>query len=159
MTVDGVPQYIELDFNGQPGTTSSANATNPSLGGTAGNGRDRIGLSSYLFDEKGILQLTYKNDDKLAGEQLALATFPSETELELIGNRLVAGSTTSGIQHGRAGEGAFGNISGGYLEMANVDLTQEFASMIIIQRGYQASSRVMTVSNEMIEQLYNSTRG
>ena len=53
----------------------------------------------------------------------------------------------------------FGKIAGGSLEMANVDLTQEFADMIIIQRGYQASSRVMTVSNEMIEQLYNSTRG
>ena len=48
---------------------------------------------------------------------------------------------------------------GGSLELANVDLTQEFADMIIIQRGYQASSRVMTVSNQMIEELYNSTRG
>ena len=53
----------------------------------------------------------------------------------------------------------FGRIAGGSLEMSNVDLTQEFADMIIIQRGYQASSRVMSVSNEMLEQLYNSTRG
>ena len=43
--------------------------------------------------------------------------------------------------------------------MSNVDLTQEFADMIIIQRGYQASSRVMSVSNEMLDQLYNSPRG
>jgi flagellar hook protein FlgE len=42
--------------------------------------------------------------------------------------------------------------------MSNVDLTQELADMIVIQRGYQASSRVMTVTNSMLQDLYDSTR-
>ncbi|HEY1140842.1 MAG TPA: flagellar basal body rod C-terminal domain-containing protein, partial [Lysobacter sp.] len=75
------------------------------------------------------------------------------------GGRLISGATVAEREVGRPGEGRFGRISGQSLEMSNVDLTREFADMIIIQRGYQASSRVMTVSNEMIEQLYNSTRG
>ena len=43
--------------------------------------------------------------------------------------------------------------------MSNVDLSKEFADMIIIQRGYQASSKVLNVANQMLEQLYESTRG
>ncbi|MDX6038218.1 flagellar basal body rod C-terminal domain-containing protein [Acinetobacter baumannii] len=43
--------------------------------------------------------------------------------------------------------------------MANIDLAQEFGNILIIQRGYQASSKVMNVANEMLEQLYNSSRG
>jgi flagellar hook protein FlgE len=60
---------------------------------------------------------------------------------------------------GKANTPGFGKIEGSSLEMANVDLTQELAAMIVIQRGYQASSRVMTVSSDMLQQLYDSTRG
>ena len=52
----------------------------------------------------------------------------------------------------------FGPIEGGSLEQSNVDLTQELADMIVIQRGYQASSHAMTISSDMLQQLYDSTR-
>ena len=123
------------------------------------DGHPVLGVTSMAFDDKGVLQLTYSETEKRQGPQLALASFPNEGELHLSGGRLISGSMVVQREFGRAGEGQFGRISGNSLEMSNVDLTQEFADMIIIQRGYQASSRVMTVSNEMLDQLYNSTRG
>ncbi|RMH94058.1 flagellar basal-body rod protein FlgF [Lysobacter pythonis] len=123
------------------------------------DGHPALGVTGMKFDDKGVLQLTYSGAEKRQGPQLALAIFPNEGELRLSGGRLISGATVTQREFGRAGEGRFGRIAGNSLEMSNVNLTQEFADMIIIQRGYQASSRVMTVSNEMLDQLYNSTRG
>lgn len=123
------------------------------------DGHGVLGVTDLKFDDNGVLQLVYSETEKRQGAQLALAVFPNESSLSLSGGRLISGAMVVEREFGRPGEGRFGRIAGGSLEMSNVDLTQEFADMIIIQRGYQASSRVMTVSNEMLEQLYNSTRG
>lgn len=160
-TFGGVSQSITFNF----GTTGALDGMR-SLAGIAStvtpkvqDGHSVLGVSEMHFDEKGVLQLTYSQTEKKAGPQLALATFRNQGGLHLSGGRLISGASVAGQEFGRAGEGQFGSIAGGSLEMSNVDLTQEFADMIIIQRGYQASSRVMSVSNEMLEQLYNSTRG
>lgn len=157
----GVMQVIDVGF-GTPGaldglTSLSGMTTN--LSSKVEDGHGLLGVADLSFDEKGVLRLVYSQTQKREGPQIALVAFPNESALKLSGGRLVSGSTVVEREVGRAGEGRFGRISGGNLEMSNVDLTQEFADMIIIQRGYQASSRVMTVSNEMLEQLYNSTRG
>lgn len=157
----GSTQAINVNF-GTPGTLNGMTsltgmATNLSADVIDGHGA--LGVTELSFDEKGVLQLKYSQNETREGPQIALAAFPNESALELSGGRLVSGATVAERELGRPGEGRFGRIAGGSLEMSNVDLTQEFADMIIIQRGYQASSRVMTVSNEMLEQLYNSTRG
>jgi flagellar hook protein FlgE len=161
MTYQGAAQTVTMNF-GTPGafdgaTRLSGIATN--LGSQVVDGHPLLGITSLSFDDKGVLQLIYSSSEKRSGPQVALASFPNESQLELVGGRLIAGSSVQQREIGRPGEGIFGKIAGGSLELANVDLTQEFADMIIIQRGYQASSRVMTVSNQMIEELYNSTRG
>ena len=51
-----------------------------------------------------------------------------------------------------------GTVKAGYLEMSNVDLSQEFSDMIVTQRGFQANSRIITVSDEMLEELVNLKR-
>ena len=154
------PQSITLDFGtagALDGVTSLTGlATN--IAARADDGHGVLGVSSLAFDEKGVLQLAYSQTEKRQGPQIALAVFQNESALHMSGGRMVAGAIDE-HELGRPGDGRFGRVAGGSLEMSNVDLTQEFADMIIIQRGYQASSRVMTVSNEMIEQLYNSTRG
>ncbi len=157
----GVTQQITVAF-GSPGAFDGATllaGTATNLGGRAKDGHAMLGATDIAFDSKGVLQITYSSSEKREGPQIALASFSDESALKLIGGRLVVGQSSEAPQQGRPGEGVFGMITGKSLELANVDLTQEFADMIIIQRGYQASSRVMTVSNEMIEQLYNSTRG
>jgi flagellar hook protein FlgE len=157
----GVAQVVNLNF-GTPGAFDGATRLSgiaSNIGGQVVDGHPLLGITTLSFDTNGKLQFVYSSSEKREGPQLALASFANESALELVGGRLIAGSSVQQRQIGRPGEGVFGRIAGGNLELANVDLTQEFADMIIIQRGYQASSRVMTVSNEMIEQLYNSTRG
>lgn len=161
LTYLGATQTVSLNF-GSPGAFAGATrlsgiATN--LGSQVVDGHPLLGVSTLSFDDKGVMQIIYSSSEKRQGPRIALASFPNESSLELIGGRLIAGTSVPDREIGRPGEGIFGSIAGGSLELANVDLTQEFADMIIIQRGYQASSRVMTVSNQMIEELYNSTRG
>ncbi|MFC0155680.1 flagellar hook-basal body complex protein [Xanthomonas dyei] len=154
-------QKVSLGF-GTPGTftgTTSLSGLTDSLTATVEDGSPVLGINALAFDNKGILQVTYSSTEKRRGAQLALAAFQSESTLELSSGRMLSDVESQRSELGRAGSSVFGSIQGGSLEMSNIDLTQEFADMLIIQRGYQASSRVMTVSNEMIEQLYNSTRG
>lgn len=157
----GGSQAVVLDF-GTPGalngvTSLAGMAT--SLAATTEDGHASLGVNDLSFDENGVLRLVYSATEKRSGPQLALASLANESALQLAGGRLISDASVGEREIGRPGAGKFGNISGSSLEMSNVNLTQEFADMIIIQRGYQASSRVMTVSNEMLEQLYNSTRG
>ncbi|SDA89612.1 flagellar hook protein FlgE [Pseudomonas sp. NFACC15-1] len=162
LTVNGKVQNIVLDF-GTPGSFNLASqvASGPShtLGARVVDGSAVAGLNSFAFDEKGILKFTYANGEKRDGSQLALADFADESALIAGANSLYHAPSSMTAEFGRAGEKQFGRIQGGYLELSNVDLAQEFGDILIIQRGYQASSRVMTVSNEMLEQLYNGTRG
>lgn len=153
-------QAITLDFGtagNLSGTTQFAGSTT-NLGARTINGHGVLGLSSFSFDTSGVLQLNYGAETR-EGQQLALAFISDESSLHSDGSRLYSGVDASRVTLGHADTGSFGRIAAGSLELSNVDLTQEFADMIVIQRGYQASSRVLTVSNEMIENLYNSTRG
>lgn len=157
----GAAQTVSLDF-GTPGAFNGATRLTgiaASLKAQAPDGHPLLGVTGLSFDDQGVMQLIYSSSEKREGPQIALATFPSDSALEMVGGRLIAGTSVAGREIGRPGAGSLGHIAGSSLEMSNVDLNQEFADMIIIQRGYQANSRVMTVSNEMIEQLYNSTRG
>ncbi|MFD2642009.1 flagellar basal-body rod protein FlgF [Pseudomonas japonica] len=158
----GSGQAVVLDF-GNPGSYNLASqvASGPSHTLTAKvvDGSAVSGLSSYAFDEKGVMNLTYASGQKREGSQLVLADFDDNAALIAGEKSLYRAPDSLHPQFGRATEGRFGRIQGGYLELSNVDLAQEFGDILIIQRGYQASSRVMTVSNEMIEQLYNGTRG
>jgi flagellar hook protein FlgE len=161
LTYLGNTQAVTLNF-GTPGAFDGATRLSgiaSNLGAQVKDGHPLLGITNLSFDDKGIMQVIYSSSEKRSGPRIALASFPNESSLELVGGRMIAGTSVQQRDIGRPGEGIFGKIAGGSLELANVDLTQEFADMIIIQRGYQASSRVMTVSNQMIEDLYNSTRG
>lgn len=153
----------DVTFNfGAPGTTSGAtdySGIPSSLSATPQDGHGVIGMASYEFDQNGVLTLKYSDKETKQGPRIALASFPDETSLQMLNGRLYDAPPGQVKQVGGAGEGLFGKITGGSLEMSNVDLTQELAEMIVIQRGYQASSRVMTVTNSMLQNLYDSTRG
>lgn len=160
-TLGGQPQKLTFNFGtagGLSGATQMPGVAD-SLAAQVADGHGVIGISSYAFDQNGVLQLTYADAEVKAGPQLALASFPDESSLQEIQGNLYTPPMNQSAQVGRASTGILGGIEGGSLEMSNVDLTQELAEMIVIQRGYQASSRVMTVSGDMLQQLYDSTRG
>jgi flagellar hook protein FlgE len=87
--------------------------------------------------------------------QIPLAQFINPAGLEKVGNNLYVTSNNSG-QFDGAGE--TGTIMGGVLEMSNVDLSSEFTEMITTQRGFQANSRIITVSDDMLQELVNLKR-
>lgn len=155
-------QNVTLDF-GTPGSFNLASqvASGPShtLGARVTDGSAIAGLSSLAFDDKGMVKLSYANGEKRDGSQVALADFPDESALIAVESSLYRAPGSTRPNYGHPAGGVYGRIQGGYLELSNVDLAQEFGDILIIQRGYQASSRVMTVSNELLEQLYNGTRG
>ncbi|XRD81711.1 flagellar hook-basal body complex protein [Dyella halodurans] len=155
------PQALAFSFGtagGLSGTTTFS-GTASTLAAQVKDGHGVVGLSSESFDTTGTLQLAYADGETKAGPQLALATFQDESSLQMIQGNLYLQPQTQIAQVGRPSSTVFGKIDGSSLEMSNVDLTQELADMIVIQRGYQASSRVMTVSSDMLQQLYDSTRG
>jgi flagellar hook protein FlgE len=159
-SLGGKMQNVVFNF-GTPGSLSGAtgiSGTTTSLAAQVQDGHGVIGISSQSFDTNGVLQLTYANGTTNAGPQLALASFPDEGSLQEIQGNLYLPPADQTVQMGRPGQNIFGQIEGSSLEMSNVNLTQELADMIVIQRGYQASSRVMTVSSDMLQQLYDSTR-
>jgi len=160
LTLPGSTQAITLDFGtagNLSGTTQFAGSTT-NLGARTIDGHGVLGLSGFSFDTAGVLKLNYGTETR-DGQQIALAFIADEATLQSDGGRMYSGVDAARVTLGHPDTGSLGRIAGGSLEMSNVDLTQEFADMIVIQRGYQASSRVLTVSNEMIENLYNSTRG
>ncbi|MDD4334571.1 MAG: flagellar hook-basal body complex protein [Desulfotomaculaceae bacterium] len=93
---------------------------------------------------------------------IGLAMFPNQEGLERVGQNLFRQSAASGeLINDSLGEptvGGYGVIRSHYLEMSNVDLTEEFTNMITTQRGYQASARTITTSDQMLEELLNVKR-
>ncbi|MCR4779954.1 MAG: flagellar hook-basal body complex protein [Ruminiclostridium sp.] len=91
--------------------------------------------------------------------RIDIATFENPTGLEQAGTTLWRATLASGeAQVKIAGKDGAGEVVSGALEMSNVDLAQEFSDMIITQRGYQANSRIITVSDTMLEELINLKR-
>jgi flagellar hook protein FlgE len=116
-------------------------------------------LRSYNIGADGIVTGIYADGTKKPLFQLALANFANPEGLEKVGDTAFRNTVNSGDpQLGAPGTGRRGNLIGGSLEMSNVDLAQEFTNLIIAQRGFQATSRVITTSDQVLEELVNIKR-
>jgi len=123
------------------------------------NGYSSGVLNGYAIDKAGIITGRYSNGLTKQLAQVALANFNNPGGMVKAGENLYNSSNNSGAaQIGTAGAGGRGDISPGKLEMSNVDLSQEFTDMIITQRGFQANSRIITTSDEMLQELVNLKR-
>ena len=91
--------------------------------------------------------------------QIALASFNNPKGLVKLGANRYGESQASGIPNvGTAGTGGRGTLIGSALEQSNVDIAQEFTQMILAQRGYQANSKTITVSDEILVDTLNLKR-
>jgi len=116
-------------------------------------------LDSYTIDQNGNIIGVFCNGVTRILGQIALARFANPAGLLKEGNSLYSITSNSGSPLvGTANSGGFGSIKPGSLEMSNVDLSTEFTDMIITQRGFQANSRVITASDEMLQELVNLKR-
>jgi flagellar hook protein FlgE len=116
-------------------------------------------LRGVSVDESGVVTGSYSNGQLTPLFQVVLSDFPSYYGLSKLGNNLYAESRNSGqAMPGTPQSGRLGSISPSAIEMSNVDLAQEFVKMITTQRAFQANSRVITASDEILSELLNIKR-
>ncbi len=165
-----LPTDEEYAFATIPATTDLATPTEPSknlgLGstfkldkGTTGGAQTVKDLTSISIGADGVVRATHATLGDLEIGRIDLATFDNPQGLSQVGDTYFAATANSGksslVKPGEEGSGA---IASSALEMSNVDLSQEFADMITTQRGFQANSRLITVSDTMLEELINLKR-
>lgn len=155
----GTDQEIKLTF-GEPGaineSTNLSGGANSTLRTKEIDGYAIGALVKTEFDDKGILTLEYSNGQKSEVARIALANFSFLQGLQGVGRGLFVSTPGQEITINYADEGPFGKIKPENIELSNVELTQQFTDMIVVQRGFQASSQVLTVANEMLQELINS---
>lgn len=124
--------------------------------------RETIGdatLQSFSIDDTGNIIGTYDDGNSYLLGRVGLANFTNPDGLEKQGGNLYNQTANSGIaQVGAPSDEGFGVIRSGFLEMSNVDLANEFTDMIVTSRAYQANSRAITTSDEMLQELLNLKR-
>jgi flagellar hook protein FlgE len=116
-------------------------------------------LTGYSIDPSGVITGTFSNGMSQAIAQIALSNFANPNGLTKVGGNVFSQAPNSGSpQVGTAESGGRGKLSSGFLEMSNVDLSTEFTNMIVAQRGFQANSKIITTSDEMLQELLSLKR-
>ena len=139
--------------------SSTINATSGDLDGL-GTGRRKGDMTGISIQQNGMIYASYSNNmTKLLG-QIAVAEFANAAGLEKMGDNLYGATLNSGEFDGVGTDITTnsGYMATGQLEMSNVDLSSEFTEMITTQRGFQANSRIITVSDTLLEELTNLKR-
>lgn len=143
------------------GGSSTITAQSGTEGKGLGAGRKLGQMSGVTIQQDGTIYATYDNGmNKLLG-QIAVAKFANAAGLEKAGDNLYSATLNSGEFDGIGIDitsDGVGSMSTGCLEMSNVDLSSEFTEMITTQRGFQANSRIITVSDTLLEELVNLKR-
>ncbi len=151
---------INVDF----GTSTAADrltgaAAQNSVAALSQDGTPIGALVSFSVGGDGTVSGVFSNGRNQPLGQIALAAFANPAGLEKAGGSLYRSTVNSGNPLiGTAGSGGRGTLSGGTVEMSNVDLAAEFTNLIVAQRGFQANSRVITASDEILQDLVNMKR-
>ena len=145
---------MEIDFSQLTQFGNSSNSADVS----SINGNTEGLLESFNISQTGEINGVYTNGEVRILGQIAMATFNNTGGLTKSGDNLFQVSNNSGVANvGLAGEGR-GVFAGSSLEMSNVDLSEEFTEMIVAQRGFQANTRIITTSDEILQELVNLKR-
>jgi flagellar hook protein FlgE len=143
---------VNLDFSNLTQVEGSTTALINPDGNTEGK------LESYNIGSLGEINGVYSNGEIVTLGKLAMAKFSNSSGLTKSANNLFQESINSGTPDiNVAGEGR-GTLASGSLEMSNVDLSEEFTDMIVAQRGFQANTRIITTSDEILQELVNLKR-
>lgn len=139
-------------------TTTSSDLKNIIIPLEATVGGNTVKITSFGIESDGTIRAVYGDKTVKVG-QIILAAFQNTAGLTKMGGNTYMGSLNSGDPvYGTAASSGYGNIQQGMLEMSNVDLANEFTDMIITSRSFQANSRTITTSDEMLQELLNLKR-
>ncbi len=154
---------ITIDFSNCSNLNNNGSSTvSPIRGDAKGNGAGRkVGeMSGIEIQKDGMIYANYDNGCSRLLGQIAVATFANASGLAKEGDNLYSATQNSGDFDGTGTDITTGGgyMNTGVLEMSNVDLSSEFTEMITTQRGFQANSRIITVSDTLLEELTNLKR-
>ncbi len=145
---------VTLDFSAVTGAAGETSLSIPYR-----DGAPQGSLKGYSIDGSGKVVGEFSNGLIQDIGQVAMARFANPAGLMKMGNTAFVESNNSGLkQIGQAGTAGFGSIASSSLEMSNVDLSLEFTEMIVTQRGLQANSRIITTSDEVLQEVVNLKR-
>ena len=143
-TTNGAVTQYSADYN-----VSYVNQNGAELG-------ERTGIS---IDADGYVIASFSNGETRKLYKLPVATFANPNGLEALSGNVYSQTTASGEYNLReAGSGGAGTVQGGALEASNVDLSDEFTKMIIVQRAYSAGTKVISTADEMLQELMQTKR-
>ncbi|AMO22192.1 flagellar hook protein FlgE [Ramlibacter solisilvae] len=145
---------LPLTFDFSTDVTSFASGNLSTLAFASQDGFVPGALTGVSFDGSGTLVMAYSNGQTVKGAQLALGRFDSLDAVVAAGNNQFDATNTLAWHMGVSGANGFGSVRAGMVELSNVDLSQEFSDLVIMQRGYQASSQVISTANEMLQELF-----
>ena len=146
---------FNLEMENVTQLSKSSDATAQYQDGLAAGGFTSFKISNPTGKIYGI----YTNGEQQLVGQIALSSFVNPVGLRRVNQNMFEDGLNSGEPSvGAANTGGRGSVNSGYLESSNVDLAREFTNMIVAQRGFQASSRVISTSDEMLQELVNIKR-
>ena len=164
ITPPGSVGDVKLDFN-----LSIGNGLTNSTGGLFTDAEVEAGkptLQAYSFDQQGNIVMSLSSGDSFVRGQILLQSFSDPTGLTREGSNLFSGLASAGPIGGTEltasqngpGSNGLGRIQSGALELSNVNLSEQFAQLITTQRAFQAGSRIITVSDTVLEDVINLKR-
>ena len=145
---------LSVTFDFSDGVTSFSSGTVSSLRANEVEGHATGSLATLSVNAQGQLEIAYTNEETLELGAIALADFRDPQSLEQRGNAMFEFNGFGQVQFLSAEDTRVGSILSQRLEASNVDLGNQFGDLILIQRGFQASSQIISVSNDMIQQLF-----
>lgn len=163
-TLGGNFENIDIDFTGTKwfdnGGSSTIGMDKGDVDGKTGTGKKLGDMIGVFVDTNGKIYGSYDNGNYILLGQIAVAQFANAMGLEKVGDNCYTTTLNSGEFDGIGVDitAGGGTMSTGMLEMSNVDLSSEFTEMITTQRGFQANSRIITVSDTLLEELINLKR-
>ena len=142
------------DFEGITQTSQSSVVSALSQDGSAA-----ASLTNISIDQFGFVEGVFTNGKSLKLAQILISTFPNRNALVSVGENMYRISANAGEPYvSQPGEASNTTIQSGALEQSNVDLSEEFTRMIVAQRGFQANSRVITVSDTLLQEITSLVR-
>jgi flagellar hook protein FlgE len=146
-------QSVDLNMGTMTGYQGASSLSAQADGFTSGT------LTTFTIGAAGDITGVFSNGQTQLLGQIAIASFVNPGGLQRQGQNLYAASSASGSASvGLPGTGGRGTVTTGSLEMSNVDLATQFTSMITAERGFQANGKVITTSDEMLQDLVNLKR-
>lgn len=145
------PLSVNFDFTG---VESFSSGTVSTIRAASVDGKGIGSLTNVSIDEDGQVKLTYSNEDTVLLGAVAIADARDPQLLERVGAGLFRDKGGAQIRLLGSGQDGIGQLVSRRIEASNVDLSAQFGDLILVQRGFQASSQVVSVSNDMIQQLF-----